>query len=431
MCQSPPCLSLTAGPIQRFTETGEVAPENTQGNYTIFQGPDGRKYTKVYGEVGITAMAADLGLTPDGLLSANNLQLIPTEHGNRLCRFDDPAKAVPWIQGMEVRLPDTFCPEDLGFPVSHVTGEPENPVWEDIDVLEWARPDFYSDLFAPTPDQRLEELVSKDTLAPEEIAEARELIEANVTDLQKPWYYQQLQAKAVYINQRNSVATSGGSYVEDPAAGGICNLTSVAMALGSLGISNPDPTQRYDDALEYVRQDVGADARTLIWARAVVAAHMGAYNGAVAKDGTSTYVSPEDLLAVEKKFQDGNGDDRWATMKFGTISGFASQKEAKEFWIKKVQQEHLDKGRAVNLGIYNHITRLQQVTEEGLIADDPFGDSNLVGTGRKSFDQLNSNHERQGEDENEKTGFHAGNNTVWPWSTVYKYNFGCIHIMGV
>jgi hypothetical protein len=210
----------------------------------------------------------------------------------------------------------------------------------------------------------------KDRLTPEELKRAHELISA-VTDAQaRGDLYQALQAKVEYHSQRDNQSTSGGKNIGDV----MCNLTSLAMALSYLGVPNPDPTKQYEDALEDIRVKNNLPARTTAegW-------------GGVAEK-----------LGVKAEF-----------------IGYDLKKD-KDWYMANVLPK-LREGYAVMMSISGHIVRMQDVTEEGLIIDDPYGVVNLQAGEGWSYDKDNKN-AREGE------GTNRGEDSVWAWSAVTPHN---------
>lgn len=223
--------------------------------------------------------------------------------------------------------------------------------------------------------QELAALMAKPRLTAEEIARAREII-AKVSDSQvRGNLYQTLQSKVVYANQRDNETVVNGERQGDV----MCNLTSLAMALQYLGIPNPYPNMQYEDALEKIRQDKKLPARTTAdgW-------------GGVAKELGATY----EMIP---------GGDR------------ANDKK----WYQENVLSKLRSGAAIMLSIQGHIVRLQDVTDAGLVVDDPYGKVNLEKRQKNKFEggweEYNKRPGGGGPKEN------AGEDNVWPWEHVEKY----------
>jgi hypothetical protein len=229
----------------------------------------------------------------------------------------------------------------------------------------------------------LEQLMAKDELTSDEIAEARRLIAQQPQDLQGA-LYEQLQEKVEYCNQRNNESMEN-------ADGGTCNLTAVAMALQYLGIKNPYPQMDFDEALVKIATDekMGALTSSSTWQK--VAAKLGVNNFTVFASGV---------------------------------------KEKRSWWESTVDNGYLKKGYGVVMSLDGHVIRLQAVTDAGLVVDDPYGASKLSGRTfddngdgvadrpKYSFTKSNDASAKDGD-----TAANAGDDTGYPWADVEKYTF--------
>ncbi len=224
--------------------------------------------------------------------------------------------------------------------------------------------------------KELAELMAQLRLTSVQIARAREII-AKVSDAKvKGDFYQALQSKVVYANQRDNATVVGGKNQGDV----MCNLTSLAMALQYLGIPNPYPDMQFEDALEKIRQDKKLPARTTAdgW-------------GGVAKEVGASY-----------KMIEGGG-------------GKANTKK----WYQDNVLSQLRGGAAIMMSIQGHIVRMQDVTDAGLVIDDPYGKVDLKARQDKGYEggwkEYNKRPGGGGPKEN------AGEDNVWPWDHVEKY----------
>ncbi|MFA5624232.1 MAG: SH3 domain-containing protein [Bradymonadales bacterium] len=185
-------------------------------------------------------------------------------------------------------------------------------------------------------DPELKALYDKPRLSIDEIRRARELIDL-LPEEDRGDYYELLQAKNYYHSQRdNESKNSKNENIGDV----MCNLTSLAMCLEQLGIANPHPEMQYEDALEKIRIDNGYAARTSStgW-------------GAVAKK-----------LGVNLDWLLNTGSTR---------------AQPRAFWQGRVRSA-LREGKAVMGSVHGHIIRFQQVTDQGVIVDDPYGQMKLL-----------------------------------------------------
>jgi hypothetical protein len=71
----------------------------------------------------------------------------------------------------------------------------------------------------------------------------------------------------------------------------------------------------------------------------------------------------------------------------------------------------LREGNAVMMSVTEHIVRVQAVTEDGLIIDDPYGVINLEAGTDWSYDTDNKN-------SREEEGGNLGEDSVWKWDAV-------------
>ena len=192
----------------------------------------------------------------------------------------------------------------------------------------------------------LKALMSKSVLDAEEIATARDMIEQVQDTEQRHELYLTLQGKVPYHNQRNNASKEGGHGIGDS----MCNLTSLAMALETLGIANPEPKHfpQFEDYLEALRVQNRLPAR----------ASMDGWGGVAHAMGVRYQIVGGDV----KKGQNG---------RYG-----------KEWWEQHVLPA-LGQGDAATMSIGGHIVRIQGVGEGGLVVDDPYGLSRLdAGKGR-------------------------------------------------
>jgi hypothetical protein len=79
-----------------------------------------------------------------------------------------------------------------------------------------------------------------------------------------------------------------------------------------------------------------------------------------------------------------------------------------------VRRPHLRRGAGVIMSIGNHIVRVQGVTDQGLIVDDPYGRCRLLPGEAGAWKYALFN-------EYDKPGQTAGEDTLWPWADVSKH----------
>ena len=224
----------------------------------------------------------------------------------------------------------------------------------------------------------LRELMGKPHLTPEEIHTARGLIAAEPASARAA-LYRELQAKVIYANQRDNQAKDKSGKQIETGHGEMCNLTALAMCLEYLGIPNPHPEMQYEDALEKVRQDRHLPGRTLREGWGGVAKAMGA---------------KVEILAEAASHKRGF----WTTVVGGALAG----------------------GHSVMLSITGHIVRVQSVTEQGVVVDDPYGRHTLLAGAGKKVAQANR----------KDASGNAGEDNLWTWDQVEPHSFLWIAAFG-
>jgi SH3-like domain-containing protein len=184
--------------------------------------------------------------------------------------------------------------------------------------------------------------------------------------------FEALQALVPYFSQRDSMATEGGKLIET-STGNMCNLTSLAMVLSFLGVENPGPAAQFEDSLEALRQAKKLPERTTSsgW-------------GGVAK-----------ALGVGWNF----------------ISS-TPVVQGQSWWEQNVRPS-LRQGNGVMMSITGHIVRVQAVTAQGLVVDDPFGYSILGAGTARSFKSRNP--------DRGASGVMSGKDLVYPWADVANH----------
>ncbi len=277
----------------------------------------------------------------------------------------------------------------LGQKATNVAGE-ENTTSEDI-----IEPNNLSEM-----EKNLNDLLSKERLTPEEISYAREIISSLEVSKQAS-YYLLIQTKVNYKNQRNNQSDATLNDLErndwmtkyniDTAGDIMCNLTSMAMALETIGVSNPDSSMQFEDYLEQLRLEKFGDEQK--------------------RTDPTTWSK----LALELNVQ----------TKMITID--SNEKST----IENKLLPELEKGNGISLSVFSynsgkgHIVRLQAINTNGLIVDDPYGDvsqhlgdrENGANGYRKSeeYDNRNSKVSEEGK----------GEDNLWKWeqiqNTIIKY----------
>jgi SH3-like domain-containing protein len=233
-----------------------------------------------------------------------------------------------------------------------------------------AAPDA-STVAIPAPEVQI-----KARLTPEEIRAVRSSIAAQALDESaRGDRYEDLQSCVIYASQRDNQARNPDGSKVETRGGNMCNLTSLSMALSYLGIANPKPDMQYEDALEALRQERHLDDRTTAKGWGGVAQALGA---------------------------------RVAFVGGGSVT------QGHDWWDTNVRRPYLRKGAGMIMSIGNHIVRVQSVTEQGLVVDDPYGRCRLLPGEANAWKYALYN-------EYDKMGQTAGEDTLWPWADVSQH----------
>ncbi|MBE2182560.1 MAG: peptidoglycan-binding protein [Anaerolineae bacterium] len=362
------------------------------------------KYNKSrhYSEDVIKQIQHAVGVNDDGIMGEDTARAVatwqaqngvevdgkigPNTYARLLPAAQTPAAVQPAAAETETEQGENTAQPEQGGIISDLVGGLSN-MWDSIGDTAGQWWDQISDMVGNqpaqptpgenTPDQpappqpsELDQLMLQERLSIDEIRRARELINEVTDEQTRGDLYEALQSKVEYHSQRDNESTSGGKNIGDV----MCNLTSLAMALSYLGVANPDPSKQYEDALEDIRVEKKLPARTTAegW-------------GGVAKE-----------LGVAAEFL-----------------GYDLKKD-KEWYMANVDPK-LREGYAVMMSISGHIVRMQDVTENGLVIDDPYGVVNLQAGEGWSYDKDKKN-DREGENTN------RGENSVWAWDAVKVHN---------
>ncbi|MDX2303825.1 MAG: C39 family peptidase, partial [Microscillaceae bacterium] len=224
------------------------------------------------------------------------------------------------------------------------------------------------------PLYRLQELFKKPELSPEQIAQARQLIQKLPTSTLQGDYFEKLQYKVPYFNQRDSeVSGHVGSGAYCNLGDYMCNMSSMAMGLALFGVSNPKPDMQYDDAVEKIRHEkYPSDDRTG-YGQFRIAEFFGFYYGGL--DGDKKNMT----------------DNTW-------MFDARHQSSYDYTWYVKNILPELRKGNSITIGIQDktnsnngHIVHLLGVNQKGLTVHDPMGKANWEGKSYREVMYTNAN----------------------------------------
>lgn len=227
-----------------------------------------------------------------------------------------------------------------------------------------------------------------------EINRARELIGKQPLPDVKGNLFEILQTKVNYHNQRNNTSIGLKSdrwsykdkkgnikwviFTGKPIGDIMCNLTSLAMVLETLGIESPKNGMQLEDYLEAVRRDEHFAARTVASGWTAVANQLGAAK----------------------------------TMHLYNFKG------GEKAWRDQILP-HLRSGEGVMMSLGGHIIRLQGVGKKGITVDDPYGKLPSLLNFRSNAVTASY----QGNLNGKKTEQGVGEDNVYPWADVSKFSF--------
>lgn len=269
----------------------------------------------------------------------------------------------------------TVTPQNSGAPVT--TSEPE----------------------AGKPPSSLDRLLGLSVFTPtysiDQINKVRDLIETQPAPT-KANYYLELQEKVAYRNQRNNATMDS----DGPAGDDMCNMTSLAMVLETVGIGKPKSSS------EHKQRFKGAPS---ISDEKLSAMQYEDYIDLIRK---YYKLSRYDNVHIGRLAEHFGAD--WKLLPAGYIE--------KSRWVA-ISKLHLAKGRGIIFSIHGHIVRLQGVANDGLIVDDPYGNVKLFsGSGANKY---------MWEAKNAKDSSRIyGSNQVWPWSEVEAHKMLWIASVG-
>lgn len=265
----------------------------------------------------------------------------------------------------------------------------------------------------------LKNLFLKEKLNVSEIKEARKIIRHDIPLENQAKYWEDLQKKVIYVNQRdNQVTDTNGELIENPISGGTCNVSSMAMAMKYLGVTTTQldeklialgytekelATMQYEDKLDYLGQK-GLK-------------NYNRYGGSVT-DTASLF-----------------------NLKVTTLKGgYHDQK-----WYEKEVLTQLQSGNAVIMSINGHIVRIQGMNENGLIVDDPFGkiilregmseaynykSETFNNDGNGQNNSYNDNRFKEKHKSKENDDSNVGEDNIWIWKDLEAHGTHWVRVIG-
>ena len=251
-----------------------------------------------------------------------------------------------------------------------------------------------------SPDPKLSPLdrllglkTAKDSYTDGDILLARQVI-LKQPAAQRRQYYLDLQSKTAYRNQRNNQTTDGGESAGDD----MCNVTSLAMCLDTVGIGKPKSLIEHSKRFK---------------------------NGPKLTEEKLSAMQYEDYLDLIRRYYKLGPRTSYVTLSKITEKMGAEWEQlappAARPWKKQLWEDHagaaLSAGHGVIFSIRGHIVRLQSVQDEGLVVDDPYGNIKLlagIDEGDYLWEATNP------EPGTGRTGA-VGKDQVWPWREVEKH----------
>nr|WP_321450585.1 fibronectin type III domain-containing protein [uncultured Carboxylicivirga sp.] len=262
----------------------------------------------------------------------------------------------------------------------------ENYTFKDI-KKEWLK---HLGIYRESIDGKtLDEIFNQyESLSAEEISIVRSMIKEETDSEKKKEYYLKLQEKVEYKNQRDNISTTDGA-----SKNNMCNLTSVSMAFEMLGVSKEDFIAKaeqdnmvipqnikdgdFEDVLEYIRheKDLGNRELATTWDKLAKYGGIKTYD---IKNVKSSLKSNQPITFLEQKLGEG----------YGIVMSISNYK--------------------------GHIVRLQNVSETGVVIDDPFGE--LYNLAKREFKLVNNSGAYYSNDENMTTSGKKGKDNIITWN---------------
>ena len=230
------------------------------------------------------------------------------------------------------------------------------------------------------PGSGLEPLGQEGPLGAEQIKDVRDVIDS-LPAAQQEELYQQVAAK---VGFRSQLDNAGGNGVKGYD---MCGYTSLAMALNQLGIGADEAEKQFEDQLLALGDEKGFRRP---WESSATLGNIAGELGAGSLK---------------------------RTLKSTGASGFGSGGEALSWFTEQRVAEVLGQGASAVVGIMTswggHIVRLQSVTSEGLLVDDPYGRVARDAAGNWSYGIGNDNSgDLQDAEES------PGKDNLWSWEQV-------------
>lgn len=263
---------------------------------------------------------------------------------------------------------------------------------------------------------KLSSLMSKERLNVDDIYKVRKILEI-LNPKDKSSLFNDLQTKVFYINQRDAQVRDGKVKVEHPIDGGTCNVASLAMVTKYMGIKSSTldemltkygfpwddfdkDNMQYEDKLDYLGQYA-----------------LKKWN----RYSNDSHAVLAGLLGLKsEKFAGGSYDYQWY----------------KENILPK-----LEAGKGAMMSINGHIVRIQAVTENGLIVDDPYGNTKLMDEWKYKFSKMNDNFDSKNDSYNdnrhkdkqyvkESDVWNVGEDNIWAWDDLEGHGTYWIRVYG-
>jgi hypothetical protein len=249
----------------------------------------------------------------------------------------------------------------------------------------------------------------------QQLQQARQLAEAESDPAKRSKLFKLLQTKVTYYNQNKNTSKgfNSNTHATWDLGIGMCNVTSLAMALEGIGVTFshakatfPDTYQKYKAVL-LSQEKLSMEDRQK-WVAATSEA--------------TRFPDFLEQLRVVNRFGWLTQGETWRKLAglFGVKLEFITihaGRHPKQWWLDNVQTA-FEAGESIVLGVQNHIIRLQEINDHGLVLDDPNGSTNLgKGMTTRSGHKLDFSWD----------SYQTSGDTLVPWDVAENYNFWWVY----
>ena len=249
----------------------------------------------------------------------------------------------------------------------------------------------------------------------QQLKDARQMAEAETDPAKQGKLFKLLQLKTTYYsqNKNESKAFDNRNHKTWNLGEGMCNVSSLAMALEGVGVTFTQAKAAFPDTFEKYKAVILAEQSLSLEDRQTWAA---------ATTEATRFPDLLEQLRLVNHFSGLTQRDTWKSLAalFGVSLSYIAPDEGqhpKQWWLDHVQTA-FESGHSVVVGVEEHIIRLQEVNDGGLVLDDPNAQTNLG----KGMTRRNGKHLDFSWDYSK-----SGNDTFVPWEVAEKYNFRWVY----